>query len=301
MPALVALAANAVPPSAKVDRVQEGRARRRPLIGQDLVARGIEREVLRREDRRVGAAGGTVGGRADHRAGGERRGRRVGVGALAGAEGVGAGAPAVIGEADGRAGLDVAQDHEGEIVRVGGVVADDGDVAGGKRRGHGSRISGRAGGAAAREAATRRRGAVGAYRGRDARRGTGLAGDRSTSRIGRGICLVTACFGLCSVCMGVLRQCCEGCWTVKAGPAPARDDERWSNRFPAKCLFDNPSVAMATHHEKPRRRSLDGGARSPGQVGGTVGLASRATASRPWLLSGIPRSRPCRRALPCRR
>ncbi|MCF4128136.1 hypothetical protein [Methylobacterium sp. SyP6R] len=37
---------------------------------------------------------------------------------------------------------------------------------------------------------------------------------------------------------------------MKASLSPLRGDGRWSYRFPANYLFDDPSFATATRHEK---------------------------------------------------
>jgi hypothetical protein len=60
----------------------------------------------------------------------------VGRGAFSGQEPAGC-LPAIVGEVDLRAGLDAFQKHEGEGVRIVGIVIDDGKIAGGKGCGHG--------------------------------------------------------------------------------------------------------------------------------------------------------------------
>ena len=95
----------------EVDGVEERRVRRAALVGDDLVTVRVEREIGSvggRVDGGVRPSRRAVGCGVDHRAGGERRRGRVGVAALGGPERVGGGAPAVVGEGDGRAGLDVA-------------------------------------------------------------------------------------------------------------------------------------------------------------------------------------------------
>ena len=99
----------------EVDDVEDRRGRRIALIGDDLVAGIIEVEAGQRDDR----------------TGGNRGRRRVGDRAFARPEAAG-GQPAVVGEIDAGARLDVTQEDEGERVRGGAVVVNDGDVADGR-------------------------------------------------------------------------------------------------------------------------------------------------------------------------
>jgi hypothetical protein len=99
--------------------VQDRRGRLIALVGDDLVAGVIEIEPAQR----------------DGRAGGNGGGRRVGDRSLAQPEAAG-GQPAVVGEIDGGACLDVAQEDERKGVRRGAVVLNDGDVADSENGGH---------------------------------------------------------------------------------------------------------------------------------------------------------------------
>ena len=108
----------------EVDDVEDGGARLRSLVRDDLVARVVQVEACQRDDC----------------AGGDRGRRRVGHRAFAGPEAAG-GQPAVVGEIDGGADLDRTQEDERERVRAGTVVVDDGNVAGGENGGHDSLLS----------------------------------------------------------------------------------------------------------------------------------------------------------------
>jgi len=100
--------------------VQDGRGRLGALIGDDLVAGVIEIEAAQRNDRTGGNSGGS----------------RVGDRALARPEAAG-GEPPVVGEVDGGADLDVAQEDKRKGVGRAAVVLNDGDVAGGENGGYG--------------------------------------------------------------------------------------------------------------------------------------------------------------------
>jgi len=96
----------------KIDDIQDRRGGRIALIGDDLVAGVIEIEARQRDD-------GT---------GGNRGGRRVGDRAFARPESAG-GQPAVVGEINDGARLDVTREDERERVCGAAVVLNDGDVA----------------------------------------------------------------------------------------------------------------------------------------------------------------------------
>ena len=103
----------------EVDEVEDGRARLRSLVRDDLVTGIIEIEARQRDD-------GT---------GSNRGGRRVGDRAFAQPESAG-GQPAIVGEIDDGAGLDVPREDERERVGGAAVVLKDGEVAGGQNGSH---------------------------------------------------------------------------------------------------------------------------------------------------------------------
>ena len=104
----------------EVDEVEDGRARLRSLVRDDLVTGIIEIEARQRDD---GTAGNPPGG------------RRVGDCAFAQPESAG-GQPAVVGEIDDGACLDVTREDERERVCGAAVVLNDGDVADGQNGSH---------------------------------------------------------------------------------------------------------------------------------------------------------------------
>src|SRR6266511_533236 len=109
----------------KIDDIQDRRGRRIALIGDDLVTGVIEIEARQRDD-------GT---------GSNRGGRRVGDCAFARPESAG-GQPAIVGEIDDGACLDVTPEDKRERVCGAAVVLNDGDVAGGENGGHDDFLSG---------------------------------------------------------------------------------------------------------------------------------------------------------------
>jgi hypothetical protein len=105
--------------------VEDRRGGRIALIGDDLVAGVIEVKP----------------GQRDNRTRGNRGGRRVGDRSFARPESAG-GQPAVVGEADAGACLDVTREDERERVCGAAVVLNDGDVAGGENGGYDDLLSG---------------------------------------------------------------------------------------------------------------------------------------------------------------
>jgi hypothetical protein len=100
--------------------MQNRRGDRIALIGDDLVAGVIEIEA----------------GQRDRRASGDGGSRRVGDRAFGRPKSAG-GLPAVVGEIDDRARLDIAQEDERERVGGAAVVLNDSDVADGENGGYG--------------------------------------------------------------------------------------------------------------------------------------------------------------------